>query len=100
MTMTHTGQAADNTPDAVIIGGGPVGSYAALKLATLGAKVRVFEEHPEIGLRLTALGTLAFEAYAQWGCVRFQRVLLKTLFVKPTSILPQAPNFQFIFPVL
>ncbi len=36
--------------DVVVIGGGPVGSYAALNLAKLGVKVSVFEEHPEIGL--------------------------------------------------
>lgn len=36
--------------DAVVVGGGPCGSFAAWTLAKQGAEVAVFEEHKEIGL--------------------------------------------------
>ncbi len=36
--------------DAIVVGGGPCGSFAAWTLARLGAKVAVFEEHKKIGL--------------------------------------------------
>ncbi|MFC1768999.1 NAD(P)-binding protein [Nanoarchaeota archaeon] len=39
-----------------IIGGGPVGSYAAYILADKGFKVRVFEEHEEIGVPIQCTG--------------------------------------------
>jgi digeranylgeranylglycerophospholipid reductase len=35
--------------DAIVVGGGPCGSFAALNLATRGVNVEVFEEHNEIG---------------------------------------------------
>jgi digeranylgeranylglycerophospholipid reductase len=35
--------------DAIVVGGGPAGSFAALNLARLGAKVTVYEEHSTIG---------------------------------------------------
>lgn len=36
--------------EVIVIGSGPSGSFAALKLAKLGVNVRVYEEHSEIGL--------------------------------------------------
>jgi digeranylgeranylglycerophospholipid reductase len=36
--------------DVVIVGGGPSGSFAALKLARLGVNVTVYEEHREVGV--------------------------------------------------
>jgi len=65
--MTQKVQPTGNTADAIIIGGGPVGSYAALKLAKSGVKVTVFEEHPEIGLPSHCAGHLSIRSLRQMG---------------------------------
>ena len=53
--------------DVMIIGGGPVGSYAALNLAKLGVKVTVFEEHPEIGKPSHCAGHLSIRSLRSMG---------------------------------
>jgi geranylgeranyl reductase family protein len=67
MTMTHIVQPTGGTSDAIIIGGGPVGSYAALNLAKLGVKVTVFEEHPEVGLPSHCAGHLSIRSLSTMG---------------------------------
>ena len=46
-------QPSTNSSDVIVVGGGPVGSFAAQNLAKLGVKVTVFEEHPSIGYPVT-----------------------------------------------
>src|SRR4030042_6079022 len=53
--------------DAVVVGGGPVGSFAALNLARLGAKVAVFEEHAEIGVPSHCAGHLSIRSLKSLG---------------------------------
>ena len=48
--------------DAVVVGGGPVGSYTALNLARFGLKVTVFEEHNEIGIPSHCAGHLSIRS--------------------------------------
>jgi len=62
MMMTHKAQPTGSNQDAIVIGGGPVGSYAALNLAKLGVKVTVFEEHPQIGLPSHCAGHLSIRS--------------------------------------
>ena len=45
--------------DISIIGGGPIGCYAAYLLANSGHKVNVYEEHPEIGSPVQCTGLLS-----------------------------------------
>lgn len=47
--------------DVVVVGGGPCGSFSALKLAKLGADVNVFEEHSEIGVPSHCAGHLSLK---------------------------------------
>jgi len=46
-----------------VIGGGPVGCFAAAKLASAGQKVSVYEEHSSIGKPVQCTGLLTSEIY-------------------------------------
>jgi digeranylgeranylglycerophospholipid reductase len=65
--ITHTTEPTGSISDAIVIGGGPVGSYAALNLAKLGVKVKVFEEHSEIGLPSHCAGHLSIRSLRRMG---------------------------------
>jgi geranylgeranyl reductase family protein len=53
--------------DAVVVGGGPAGSFAALNLARLGAEVTVFEEHSEVGVPSHCAGHLSIRSLRRLG---------------------------------
>jgi digeranylgeranylglycerophospholipid reductase len=53
--------------DAVVVGGGPCGSFAAWTLANLGADVAVFEEHREIGLPSHCAGHVSLNGLRRLG---------------------------------
>jgi len=66
MTL-HTALHADAESDVIIIGGGPVGSYAALHLAKAGISTTVFEEHPQIGVPSHCAGHLSIRSLSNMG---------------------------------
>ena len=53
--------------DAIVVGGGPVGSFTALNLARLGAEVTVFEEHAAIGSPSHCAGHLSIRSLRNLG---------------------------------
>lgn len=53
--------------DAIVVGGGPCGSFAAWTMAKLGAKVAVFEEHKEIGLPSHCAGHVSLNGLKRLG---------------------------------
>ena len=53
--------------DAIVVGGGPCGSFAAWTLAKLGAKVAVFEEHKKIGLPSHCAGHVSLNGLKRLG---------------------------------
>jgi geranylgeranyl reductase family protein len=53
--------------DVIVIGGGPVGSFAALILSKLEKKAAVFEEHPEIGCPVHCAGHLSIKSLRTLG---------------------------------
>ncbi len=66
MMMAHNVQPT-TSEDVIVVGGGPVGSYTALNLAKLGAKVTVFEEHPSIGIPAHCAGHLSIRSLKAIG---------------------------------
>lgn len=53
--------------DAIVVGGGPCGSFAAWTLAKLGAKIAVFEEHKKIGLPSHCAGHVSLRGLERLG---------------------------------
>ncbi len=53
--------------DVVVVGGGPSGSYIGGKLAQKGYKVKVLEEHSEIGRPMCCAGILGSEEIKELG---------------------------------
>ncbi len=53
--------------DAVVVGGGPVGAFAAWNLAKLGVDVTVFEEHAEVGVPSHCAGHMSIRGLKALG---------------------------------
>jgi len=71
--------------DTIVIGAGPVGSYAAHQLASYGYKVAVLEEHEQIGEPMQCSGIIGVEC--------FERFQLST-----ESVLREANSAKFFSP--
>ena len=54
-------------PKVAVVGGGPVGCFAALHLARLGVETTVFEEHAEIGVPSHCAGHLSIRSLKKVG---------------------------------
>jgi digeranylgeranylglycerophospholipid reductase len=57
----------DLKADVILAGGGPCGSFSALKMAKLGLKVLVCEEHPQIGVPSHCAGHVSLQGLKQLG---------------------------------
>lgn len=66
--------------ETVIIGGGPCGSYTALKLAEKNIKVAVFEEHQKIGLPVHCAGHLSINGLKNLGLYPLPEEILENIF--------------------
>ncbi|MGD0202446.1 MAG: NAD(P)/FAD-dependent oxidoreductase [Candidatus Bathyarchaeia archaeon] len=87
-------QPTGNIPDAIIVGGGPVGSYAALNLAKLGVKVTVFEEHPEIGLPSHCAGHLSIRSLSTMGLYPLPNGIVENTFSAANFYSPDGTKFS------
>lgn len=77
--MTHT------LSDVVIVGGGPAGLYAGLRLAQAGWRVALYEEHADIGEPAHCTGVLARDAF-------------KVFDLPPDAVLNELTTVRFVAP--
>ena len=61
---------AESLRDVIIVGGGPVGSYAALLLSKRGFDVLVLERNPSVGQRVVCTGLVGMEAFDRFHLPR------------------------------
>ncbi len=92
--ITNSAQPATSSPDVMIIGGGPVGSYAALNLAKLGNKVTVFEEHSEIGLPSHCAGHLSIRSLRSMGMYPLPNGIVENTFSIANFYSPTGTKFS------
>ena len=88
--MTHKMQSAD----VIVVGGGPVGSYAALNLAKLGVKATVFEEHPNIGLPSHCAGHLSIRSLRSMGLYPLPEGIVENTFCAANFYSPAGTKFS------
>ncbi len=74
-----------NLYDVIIIGGGPIGSYTALRLSRSGFKVCVFDQKNEIGDGVICTGVISTESFERFD-------------LPVDSILTKIQSFTFISP--
>jgi len=81
-------------PDAIVVGGGPVGSFAALNLAKLGANVTVFEEHEEIGIPSHCAGHLSIRSLQNLGLYPLSGKIVENTFSQANFYSPTGFEFS------
>jgi digeranylgeranylglycerophospholipid reductase len=92
--ITQIAQPTASSPDAVVIGGGPVGSYAALNLAKLGVKVTVFEEHSQIGYPSHCAGHMSIRSLRNIGLYPLPNGIVENTFSAANFYSPAATKFS------
>jgi len=87
--------------DVIVVGGGPSGSFTALNLAKLGAKVTVFEEHSEIGVPSHCPGHFSIKGLKHLGLYPLPAKIVENIFYGAHFYSPKGKKFsvRFSFPV-
>jgi digeranylgeranylglycerophospholipid reductase len=92
--MTPNAKQAENTPDAIVVGGGPVGSSAALNLAKRGAGVTVFEEHAAIGEPSHCAGHISIRSLRNMGLYPLHGEIVENTFSAANFYSPMGTKFS------
>lgn len=80
--------------DAIVIGGGPCGSFTALNLAKLGVNVKVFEEHGEIGVPSHCAGHLSITGLKLLGLYPLPSRIVENTFYGAIFHSPKGKEFS------
>jgi len=80
--------------DVIVVGGGPVGSYAALHLAKEGIKTTVYEEHPQVGLPSHCAGHISIRSLRKLGLYPLPLDIEENTFCSANFYSPQGTKFS------
>jgi geranylgeranyl reductase family protein len=80
--------------DAIVVGGGPVGSYAALNLAKSGVKATVFEEHSTIGFPSHCAGHISIRSLRRMGLYPLPKGIVENTFCAANFHSPFGSKFS------
>jgi len=83
--------------DAIVVGGGPCGSFTALNLAKLGVDVNVFEEHAEIGVPCHCAGHLSIKGLELLGLHPLPSDIVENVFYGVVFHSPKGRSFHVRF---
>jgi len=83
--------------DAVVVGGGPCGSFSALTAAKLGAKVAVCEEHESIGTPTHCTGHLSLNGLKRLRLHSLPKSVVENEFRGVTFYSPSGKEFSIKF---
>jgi digeranylgeranylglycerophospholipid reductase len=83
-----------NAQDAIVVGGGPVGSFAALNLAKLGVGVTVFEEHAAIGVPSHCAGHISIRSLRNMGLYPLPSKIVENTFSAANFYSPMGAKFS------
>jgi len=87
----------NDVTDVIVIGGGPCGSFTALKLAQLGATVTVFEEHDQIGVPSHCAGHLSIKGLRTLGLYPLPTGTVENTFYGANFYSPKGKKFSVRF---
>ena len=83
-----------NVQDAVVVGGGPAGSFFSYELAKRGLGVTVFEEHHEVGLPSHCAGHLSIRSLRNLGLYPLPEGIVENTFSAANFYSPKATKFS------
>jgi digeranylgeranylglycerophospholipid reductase len=83
--------------DAIVVGGGPCGSFTALSIAKLGVDVNVFEEHAEIGVPCHCAGHLSIKGLELLGLYPLPSDIVENVFYGAIFHSPKGRSFYVRF---
>lgn len=92
--MTRNVKQAENAQDVIVVGGGPVGSSAALNLARRGVGVTVFEEHATIGAPSHCAGHLSIRSLKNMGLYPLPGKIVENTFSAANFYSPMGTKFS------
>jgi digeranylgeranylglycerophospholipid reductase len=80
--------------DVAIVGAGPAGSYTALRLAMLGIKTDVYEEHTEVGLPTHCAGHISIHSLKKLGYYPLPKGIIENTFNAANFYSPTGTKFS------